>query len=231
MSTHPLPADHPAHILGTANDDDEYAYLNVDVSGSGRPGGPPGRSLMHWHAALSVQRHSETPLNQPVATMGMTVVNPDNGNPLEDLDSLDQDAYELGAALWTGNGEVKAAFEAVTDTFGGPVLLIDSYIVEPSWRGTAVTPLMALRVLEVFAHTGVTAAALKAWPMTASLSDPSRFRAAAKISKMWSRVGFEHLGADTNVMAMPLNPGAIRTAMKSLAQLDPVLREVAGDES
>lgn len=219
-----IPADHPAHIIGTPDESDAHARLEVHVSGGHRPFDAP--SLMHWHADISVTRWSDDSWSMPVATMNLTAVNPYLGDPFRDLDSRDQDSYELAEALWTyGTGERTDDFLDIAPDDGGHVLLVDTYEMQPAWRGTPLTPLIALRVLDVFGHLGFNAAALTAAPMSTDLDLAERDRVATRIATMWERVGFSHLTDDGKVMAMSFDCESVQQQMREIAGDDPVLRE------
>lgn len=228
-----LPADHPAHSLGPTDEGDRL-WLDVTAASGRRDEEAP--SAAFWHAGAFVRSDvTDAPLRR-VARMDLTVVNDQLGNPIVDLDAIGQDAHELSSSLWDGGGNTSEAFNrVVTDTdydvVFGPVLLVDTFEVDRDWRGSAVTPLLALRMLEIFAHLGLEAAALTAAPVGArNLPEAEHRRVQALIQTMWERVGFVSLGGPDTTMAMRLDPRRLRDRIEELAGDDPVLAEI-GDSS
>lgn len=194
---------------------------------------PQTPSLSHWEARFSCERHDDTGLNLvetlPVARMTLTVVTPAAGDPLGDLSLHDQDAGELGEVLFHDDGERTAAFGEVVEDDYRPVLLIDTYEVEDGWRGTDLTPVLALRALKAFAHLGIDAAALCAAPIAEDMSIAERERVAARIGAMWTKAGFTPLaapvtdGLDPLVMAAPLDGHALDETLHLLVGTDEAL--------
>lgn len=114
----------------------------------------------------------------------------------------------------------------------GPVAIVNVYEVTSDWRGTPLSPMLALRMLNVFAELDVSAAALYAAPYNSSLKGAERDTASAKISAMWERAGFARLHPNaapahefSHVMARSLNPTEISRQIDALAGRHPVLRE------
>lgn len=205
-----IPDGHPARMLSdfdlaSADLDDNFhpPFLTVNISGGRRE--PDTKSLRHWWAEASVENvtSSGPGLKLTVARMHCTVAHPLLGYPATDLDHIDEDSAVLGAALFDDQ-ERTGSFEAIANDWG-PVVLVNSYVVEPGWRGTGYTPFIAARILDMFSHLGVSAAALQAAPM-ARLSAKERARVSGKIAAMWEQVGFKQLSDAPEFMAMPLDP-------------------------
>lgn len=194
------------------------------------------RSLRYWWATAAIRDHSHpNPLCIPVATMSLTVVNEFLGHPVMDLDAIDADSLVLGEALWDGDQRAEE-FEAHTDGDWGPVALVNSYEVVPEWRGTPLTSLIALRMLDVFAHLDLSAAALYAAPYNTDLPDEQRTAASIKIAAMWKAAGFAHLrpGASPStdrcrILVRALDPTKGAEDIRVLVGSDPVLRAAADD--
>lgn len=98
----------------------------------------------------------------------------------------------------------------------GQVAIVNSYEVAPEWRRTPLGPMLALRMLNVFAELDVSAAALYAAPCNGSLKGAERDTASTKIAAMWERAGFTRLYPEappaeefSHVMARSLNSSAI----------------------
>lgn len=227
--TTPVPADHPAGVLLNPDELHVYPHLYVEMCSGARPDGLT--SLRSWSGEATVRDHAtERPLNISVASMDVTVVNEFLGDPVFDLDALDADSMVLGAALWDGETRTEA-FENITDGDWGPVVVVNSFVMAPDWRGTPLSPVVALRMLEVFAHAGLSAAALYAAPYNSDLPADERAAASIKIAAMWERAGFTRLHPDASrhsdngrVMVRTLDPTEIANELESLAGSDPVLQ-------
>jgi hypothetical protein len=220
-TTRTLPKNHPARVIGTHNDDDEYTFLDVEVTGGWVD--PAHPTLTHWTADISVTGPDDS---MSVATMSLTVVDPTVGLPAAELADLDEDAEELGEALFFGQART-TAFNAIAPNDGLPVLLINTYDVDDDWRGTALTPVMALRVLKVFAGLGIRTAALHAAPIAEDMTPAERTRIGVKIEKMWSQVGFINLDTHSGFMAMPFNRATVTETLTALAGKNTTLRAAA----
>lgn len=217
-----LPKNHPARIIGTCDDDGEYTFLDVEITGGWV--NPAHPTLTHWSAELAVNTPDDT--SYTIATMSLTVVDPTVGLPAAELADLDEDAEELGEALFFGQART-TAFNTVAPDNGLPVLLINTYDVDTDWRGTLLTPVMALRVLKVFAGLGIRTAALYAAPIAEDMSPAERTRIGVKIEKMWSHVGFTNLDTTTGFMAMPFTRATITDTLTDLAGKNTHLRAAA----
>lgn len=219
-----MPKDHPARLIGTCNDEGDYTFLDVEISGGWNA--PEQPCLTHWTADVSVNCEGDEAESTPIATMSITVVDPMAGDPRADLEALDEDAGELGEALFVGN-ERTPAFHAIALDDAAPVLLINTFDVEPEWRGTGLTPVMALRVLKIFANLGIRTAALHAAPIAEEMSPRERTRIGIKIEKTWAQVGFRNLDATSGFMAMSFDRFAITDSLTRVAGRNPSLRAAA----
>lgn len=224
-----VPVGHPAHILLDPDDVHEYPHLNIEIVSGNRPEAIPG--IRYWYATATVQDHAETPLNIPVAHMSITLVNEDLCDPVDALDAIDSDSLILGDSLWVG-GERRPEFDDIAHDNWGPVAIVNSYEVVPAWRGTPLSPMIALRMLHVFAELDVSTAALYAAPYNSNIKGAARDTARAKIAAMWARAGFTRLHPDADdaaefsrVMARTLDPTEIDDHLEALAGDDPALRE------
>lgn len=223
-----VPDGHPAYVLLDPEQKHEYPSIEIEVSSGRRPEGIPG--LRHWWATAVVTDYATPPLHIPVARMSVTVVNEFLCDPVYALDAIDSDSRILGEALWSGN-ERRPEFEDLVPDNWGPVAIVNSYEVVPDWRRTPLSPMLALRILNVFAELDISAAALYAAPYSSSIDGPDRDAASVKIAAMWRRAGFTRLHPDaktgsefSHVLARPLDSTEIDRCIETLAGTDPALR-------
>jgi hypothetical protein len=217
-----MPHQHPARIIGTLNEEGSIAFLDVEITGGWSA--PDAPTLTHWVADLRVHQDGEP--NIEVASMSITIVDPMAGDPVAELTATDLDAGELGEVLFEGP-ERSSAFHAIAFDDASPVLLINTFEVAQDWTGTALTPLMALRVLKTFAGLGIRTAALHAAPIAEDMSPRERTRIGMKIEQMWSQVGFRNLDSETGFMAMSFDRFALNDTIMELAAPRPCLRAAA----
>lgn len=224
-----VPEDHPAHILADPDDEHDYPHIEIEMCSGPRAEGIAG--LRYWWATATVTNHATPPMNIPVARMSLTVVNEFLCDPVYALDAIDSDSLVMGDALWR-KGQRRPEFEDVAPDNWGPVAIINSYEVEPDWRRTPLSPMIALRFLAVLAELDLSAAALYAAPYNSSIDGPERDAASAKIAAMWERAGFARLRPDaapgtdqSHIMVRALDPNEIDTHIETLAGTDPILRE------
>lgn len=221
--TRPMPRCHPARVLGTCNDEGDYTFLDVEITGGWSA--PDAPTLTHWSADLSVATDGDDEAIS-VATMTITIVDPMAGNPRAELAAHDEDAGELGEALFVGTSR-SPAFHAIALDDAAPVLLINTFDVDDDWRGTNLTPLMALRVLKTFSNLGIRTAALHAAPIAEDMSPAERTRIGMKIEQMWAQVGFRCLDTTTGFMAMSFDRFAVNDALVRVAGRNTALRAAA----
>jgi hypothetical protein len=162
--------------------------------------------------------------DREVARMWLYAVNPEDGDPLADLDSISADCGDLGAAIWRG-GAVRTAFAAATGTVSGePVLLVDNFTVADRWRGTVFTPALAALMLEPFAALGATTAALYACPAGAGrMSDIRRAAIQRRIASMWAHLGFRPF-TEYGCLAMPLTTQGMTGMIEQASETIPALK-------
>lgn len=216
--------------------DDLVASVTMNLSGGWTI--PQMPSLSAWEVQFTYERHDADGLriveSLPVATMTLIVTNPVAGVPRDDLRRFGEDAGELGDILFHDSGERTDAFSVVVEDDYRPVLLIDTFEVYDGWRGTSLTPVLALRALKAFAHLGIDAAALCAAPIAEDMSVAERERVADRISTMWTKVGFTALdvpvtdGLDPLVMAATLDGYDLDETLHLLVGTDETLIVAAG---
>lgn len=224
-----VPEGHPAHIL-LDEEHHDFPHIQIQVASGSRPEGLPG--VRRWWATATVTDHATPALNIPVARMSLTLVNEFLCDPLYVLDAIDSDSLLIGEALWRGE-ERRPEFEDLAPDNWGPVAIVNSYEVVPDWRRTPLSPMIALRMLDVFAELDVSAAALYAAPFNSSIRGAERTAATAKIVAMWERAGFARLYPEaapvaefSHVMVRSLNSAEVGRQIEALAGRHPVLREV-----
>lgn len=167
--------------------------------------------------------------------MSLTLVNEFLCDPVYVLDVIDGDSLLIGEALWKGD-ERRPEFEDLVPDNWGAVAVVNLCEVVPDWRRTPLSPMLALRMLNVFAELDISAAALYAAPYNSSLRGAERAVASAKILAMWERAGFTRLYPQaspaeefSHVMVRPLNASDIDRHVAALAGRDRVLRAAVED--
>jgi hypothetical protein len=122
---------------------------------------------------------------------------------LEAADADSQELSDLVEATFMGRGD-NGLSEAATAAFAQSsgyeegvnqqLMTVDTFEMNPLWRGTALTPYVAALALSKFAHLGQDAFILHAHPMTYGDpgSRPKEYWDATqkKIAAMWRTVGF-----------------------------------------
>lgn len=195
-----LPAGHPATVL---DDPDDPPRLVMTASGGQRE--YDTRTLRHWQVTAQIQHdYPEVTPNALVARMTAISVQPDLGDPWDDLDHIDGDAEALGSVFFEGQDR-SIPFMDIAEGFG-PVLLVSTYTVEPAWRRTPYSAFIAARMLNLFADTGMTAAALRAHPTGFDGPNAERIRVQGAIKRMWASIGFRALDVEPEFMAKALDP-------------------------
>lgn len=219
-----LPTRHPARILGHRNPDGTYPYLDVEITGGWT--NPDQPTLTHWTADLTAVHHGHEDHTTPVATMTLTVVDPTAGLPGQELAALDEDAAELGDMLFFGQARTPHLHALAPDD-GAPVLLVNTFTVDNDWRGTLLTPILALRVLKIFANLGLRTAALHAAPMADDMTPADRTRIGVKIERMWATAGFTNLDTHSGFMAMTFTRATLDDTLTALTGTHRALRAAA----
>jgi hypothetical protein len=140
------------------------------------------------------------------------------------LDAVSGDALSIGE-LVLGDDEASLRFEDIADAAAfDPFLIVGTFRVDPEWRGTVLTPVLAARMLEPFAALGVQAAALLAAPIQTEDMTAEEFLAAqTAIARMWTAIGFRPLSED-GYMAAALDPAVFDDVTEAATEQIPDLR-------
>jgi GNAT superfamily N-acetyltransferase len=113
-------------------------------------------------------------------------------HPFEAMDSYTGDVSRIGeVVLDVAEGRWEPAFEAALAHPVGDLLVMDRVILEPPWRGLGLGPVLAGAAIRRLSQDCVAVACEPGSADGRELTEAQHREAAAKLSRVWERIGFE----------------------------------------
>lgn len=113
-------------------------------------------------------------------------------HPFFAMDSYTGDVARIGeTVLDVASGEFDPAFEAALSHPVGDLLVMDRVILDPAWRGFGLGPILAGSAIRRLAQDCVAVVCEPGDADGREMTDEQHREAAAKLGRLWSRIGFE----------------------------------------
>ncbi len=122
-------------------------------------------------------------------------------HPWEAMDSYTGDVSRIGeVVLDVADGRWEPAFETALAHPVGDLLVMDRVILEPPWRGLGLGAVLAGAAIRRLSQDCVAVACEPGSADGRELTDAQHREAAAKLSRVWERIGFEPFQAGVHIL-------------------------------
>ena len=122
-------------------------------------------------------------------------------HPFEAMDSYTGDVSRIGeVVLDVAAGQWDPAFEAALAHPVGDLLIMDRVILEPAWRGFGLGPILAGSAIRRLSQNCVAVACEPGSADGRELTDEKHREAAAKLGRVWARIGFESFADGVHIL-------------------------------
>jgi len=117
------------------------------------------------------------------------------------MDSYTGDVSRIGeVVLDVAAGQWDPAFEAALAHPVGDLLIMDRVILEPAWRGFGLGPILAGSAIRRLSQNCVAVACEPGSADGRELTDEKHREAAAKLGRVWARIGFESFADGVHIL-------------------------------
>jgi GNAT superfamily N-acetyltransferase len=122
-------------------------------------------------------------------------------HPFDAMDSYTGDVARIGeVVLDVAEGEWDPAFEKALAHPVGDLLVMDRVILEPQWRGFGLGPVLAGAAIQRMSNHCVAVVCEPGSADGREMTQAQHQEAAVKLSRVWSRIGFEPFQHDVHVL-------------------------------
>lgn len=176
---------------------DRLESIELEYTSSERVGSPDeDAGLVRWNVTATSVPGEDDEEEQLVGRLRLATV--DLYTPVEPLDLFDMvsdDSYRVGRAILGEDGRLRPELESFEST--SRVIVLDTVVLEPAWRGRGLGPVLAGQALRRLSG-GCGLAATYPGPLVDL--GYSTEEAAQRLAVVWGKLGFTHHADGVHVL-------------------------------